>query len=640
LEAQDYLVGDLLQGDRQFLVPIYQRRYQWTDAELLPFWADIAAKADEVVEERCRYQHYIGALIWVPSGDGLTTRLHVVDGQQRLTTFSLLLAALREICALRELPELLPDIDECLFNSTASSSSRDLISRVKLVPTPADRDVIQDILASDRSTIRRKYPEYYFNNGNLKVSQAPRALVNYLTLCKRIDEYARFGLADVSAKEPNDAPDGDADRALCHRRLRAIFEALLEHLKIVVISLGEGDDAQVIFETLNSKGRPLLAMDLVRNNIFHRAEAQGEEASQLYRRLWGHFEGAFWEQPAPRARPVRPRIDHFLSHALTAQTGKQTAIRELYSEYRGFVRPMGKPRFEKVEDELRTLTQYAPVYRSLEGDVPERTPLSWIGAKLAAWESTIAYPVVFQTATSDLHEEQKATIYRLLYAYIVRRAVCGLPNKSLGITIARVAARFIAAGPSVIGLAETLMESSSATSRFPDDHEFTRALQENPIYNWFSGGRLPDVLWELELAIRGNRTEAISRPDGLWVEHILPQTWTDAWPGPDGLPVNRDEHDARLERRQRMLHTIGNLTLTTEALNISLSNAPFAQKLGKLDKESLFILNKELGRSASWTEAEIELRSQRLGALATTIWPSPGAVLENSRRQEVDVLIR
>lgn len=636
MEAQDYLVGDLLQGDRHFMVPIYQRRYQWTETELLPFWADVVAKADEVVEDRCQYQHYMGALIWIPSGNGLTTRLHVVDGQQRLTTFSILLAALREICVLRELPELLPDIDACLFNSP--SSSRDLTGRVKLVPTPADRDLIQDILASDRAGMRRKYPDYYFNNGNLKTGQTPRALANYVSLCKRIDEYARFGLADLSAREPGDTPDGDADRDLCHRRLRAILEALVCHLKIVVISLGEGDDAQVIFETLNSKGRPLLAMDLVRNNIFHRAEAQGEEASHLYRRLWSNFEGSFWEQPAPRARPVRPRIDHFLSHALTAQTGKQTAIRELYSEYRGFVRPLGKPRFANVEDELRTLTQYAPAYRALEGDLPERTPLAWIGTKLAAWESTIAYPIVFQTAVSDLEEAEKTTIYKLLYAYIVRRAVCGLPNKSLGTTIARVAARFISQGPSAGQLADVLLESTAPTFRFPDDDEFTRGLKENPLYNWFSGGRLPDLLWELELAIRRNRTEAIGRPDGLWVEHVMPQTWTDAWPGPDGLPVSRDVQDARLERRERLLHTIGNLTLTTESLNISLGNGPFVDKLRKLDKESLFILNKELANHASWTETEIEARSHRLSQLACAIWPSAETVAAESNKRLITVV--
>lgn len=621
VEAKDYLVGELLRGDRHFLVPIYQRRYQWTEAELLPFWADVVAKADEVLEGRSRYQHYMGALIWVPSGDGLTTKLHVVDGQQRLTTFQLLLAALREIAELRGFSDLSPALESCIFNST-SAAARDG-NRVKLYPTPADRDLIQDIIASNRETIKRKYPEYYFNNGNLKVGQSPRALVNYLTICRKIDDYARYGLYDISLREAGDAADGDSDPQLARQRLAAVQEALLEHLKIVVISLGEGDDAQVIFETLNSKGKPLLAMDLVRNNIFHRAEAQGEQASELYRRLWGTFEGGFWEQPAPRARPVRPRIDHFLSHALTAQTGKQTAIKELYAEYRGFARPLGRSRFNTVEDELRALTQYAETYRVLEGDLTADSALYWIGAKLAAWESTVAYPVVFQTALSNLPTQEKAAVYRTIYAYLVRRAVCGLPNKSLGVTFSRLTTRFLDTGASLDALQAVFAESSAPTHRFPDDTEFMRGLVENPLYLWFSGGRLPDVLWEFECAARGRFTEALARPDGLWIEHVLPQSWTEGWPDENGRAVLKQPGEEAFERRAKMVHTVGNLTLTTDQLNMSLGNQQFAAKAAKLSAESLFVLNREIASNSAWTEREIEARSRRLAEAACRVWPTP-----------------
>ena len=126
-----------------------------------------------------------------------------------------------------------------------------------------------------------------------------------------------------------------------------MLEALVFHLKLIVITLGEGDDAQVIFETLNSAGQPLLAMDLVRNNIFHRAEAQHsgsgnarERAEQLYRQVWAPFDDAWWRTPAPFARPQRPRIDHFLANLLTAETGERTTVRELYAEYRAWATPI------------------------------------------------------------------------------------------------------------------------------------------------------------------------------------------------------------------------------------------------------------------------------------------------------------
>ncbi|MEY8841502.1 DUF262 domain-containing protein, partial [Cribrihabitans sp. XS_ASV171] len=110
---------------------------------------------------------------------------------------------------------------------------------------------------------------------------------------------------------------------------------------LVVITLGESDDAQVIFETLNSKGEPLLAMDLVRNNIFHRAEKQKAKVETLYKKLWDPLDHPWWREPAPNARPTRPRLDHFLAHMLAAETGQKISIRELYAEYRDFAVPKG-----------------------------------------------------------------------------------------------------------------------------------------------------------------------------------------------------------------------------------------------------------------------------------------------------------
>ena len=104
-------------------------------------------------------------------------------------------------------------------------------------------------------------------------------------------------------------------------------------MKLVVITLGESDDAQVIFETLNSKGEPLLAMDLVRNNIFYRAEKQDAEVETLYKRLWDPLDHPWWREPAPSARPKRPRLNHFLAHMLAAEKGQKISIRELYAEY-------------------------------------------------------------------------------------------------------------------------------------------------------------------------------------------------------------------------------------------------------------------------------------------------------------------
>ena len=635
MEAKDYVVNEVLRDPRRFMVPIYQRRYQWSDTELTPFWHDVVAKADEALSGQPRFQHYMGALILAPGGDGysvgVTPRIQVVDGQQRLTTFQLFLAALREVARARQVNGVDASVNNYLFNQTMRGDV-DPLSKFKLSPTPADRELIHDIIELGYDEVRSKYKEYYYQNGNLRPGGVPPALAAYHRFYDWIVDYARFGLADQSEKDIGDEPDGDNDPQIGAARISALLQALLSHMKLVVISLGEGDDAQVIFETLNSKGKPLLAMDLVRNNIFHRAESQGEAAESLYRRLWGTFEEPFWEQTGPRARPARPRIDHFLGHALTAQTGAATSMRELYAEYRAFARPKGKPRFEKVEDELLALTQYAPTYVTLEEANGETSSLGWLGGKLATWEVTTAYPVVFQIADAGLDEKEAKLIYRMIYSYVVRRAICGLTAKNFNNVFQRIASRFLREGPSAKAFAETFADQNGSAVKFPTDDEVRVAILANPLYNWFSkGGRLPDVLWELETASRSKFSETTKRPENLWVEHVMPRSWDAYWPLPSGEPLDRLSVDpimtASIVERDRIIHTLGNLTLTTDLLNISLGNGGFADKRAALDAESLLALNKWFSSRTDWNEEAIIERGRHLAERAIEIWPNPTRAL-------------
>ncbi len=629
MDAKDYVVNEVLRDPRRFMVPIYQRRYQWGEAELLPFWHDVVAKADEALSGQLRFQHYMGALILAPGGDGysvgVTPRIQVVDGQQRLTTFQLFLAALREVANDRGVSDIAAAVQSYLFNQPMSGDD-DPLTRFKLSPTPADRDLIHLLLDGSSAAARERYPEYYFysGKGNLRMGGCPPGLAAYHRLLGLIDDFARYGLATREDLDIGDAPEGDENTALAAQRLHALLQAMLTHMKLVVITLGEGDDAQVIFETLNSKGKPLLAMDLVRNNIFHRAETQGEAAEKLYERLWGMFEGEFWEQTAPSARPARPRIDHFLSHALAAQTGRSTSMRELYAEYRAFARPKGKPRFERVEDELLALTRYAPTYRTLEGAEAEGGALHWFGRKLASWEVTTAYPVAFQIAEAGLEDEEARAIYRLLYSYVVRRAICGLTAKNLNGVFQRISSRFLRdSGPSLPSFIYSFAEQTGPAVRFPTDDDLRFAMVNNPLYKWFiKGERLQDVLWELEVASRGRYAEALARPSSLWIEHVMPQSWDAHWPLPESVENGPDQPER--DRRERLIHTIGNLTLTTDRLNIALGNGMFESKRAALDA-SLLALNKWFTSRGEWNESAIEERSAELAERAILIWPHPSA---------------
>jgi hypothetical protein len=626
LQADDYTIETVLAEGRRFMVPLYQRKYQWADVRLVPFWDDVEAKAAEVLGGDSRFQHYMGALILAPLGEGsqigVTPKVQVVDGQQRLTTFQLFLAALREVARSHDCTGIIEQVNGYLFNQPRSKDTDPLV-RFKLTPTPSDREIFHDILDSEYLEVWAKYQRYYWGGGVPKNTPF-RALRAYDLFRKWVNEFALNG--------PNDSePDTDDEQVeagdevvtpeVIEERLDALLSAVLSQMKLVVITLGESDDAQVIFETLNSKGEPLLAMDLVRNNIFHRAEKQSTATEELYKELWDPFDAPWWREDAPNARPRRPRIDHFLAHVLAAETGASIAMRELYAEYRAFAVPKGRPRFPDVEDELKVLQRHSPVYETLEGRKGDNPTMSWLGRKLATWQVTTAYPVALQIAAANLPEEEQDRIARLIYSYIVRRAICDLTNKNLNKLFQAVSQRFFEDGPSYENLSDFFLTRSGESSRFPGDDEFRRGILQKPVYQLAPGDRNKDILWELELASRSKFAEKVARPDGLWTEHVLPVSWNEDWPFVDGEFTPRGHGHQKAQDRDRLLHTLGNLTLITSTLNISSGNKGFVQKREKFDEHTSLFLNKWFAKREAWTEADILERGEQMADKALVIWP-------------------
>ena len=401
MDADDHKVEAVLKEDRRFIVPLYQRKYQWAEPRLFPFWEDIKMKAAEVLRGESRFDHYMGALILAPVDIGSqiskTPVVFVIDGQQRLTTFQLFLVALREVARRHNLEDYLAHVDGYLFN-TPKSKDADPLAKFKLTPTQSDRELFHDLLELDYPMAIAKYSNLFWGAGVPKNTPFP-AFRAYFLFVRWIEEFTQTGPSDEEPIEDDEESSGETDSVeieLVEERLESLLNAVLEKLKLVVISLGEKDDAQIIFETLNSRGEPLSAMDLVRNNIFYRVEKQEAKVEPLYKKFWDPLDHAWWREAAPNARPTRPRIDHFLASALAAETGQQISMRELYAEYRAFAMPKGKPRFANVEDELKLLQHYAPLYETLEGKKSIDGSLSWFGRKMAAWQVTTVYPVAMQ----------------------------------------------------------------------------------------------------------------------------------------------------------------------------------------------------------------------------------------------------
>jgi len=380
--------------------------------------------------------------------------------------------------------------------------------------------------------------------------------------------------------------------------------------------------AQVIFETLNSKGKPLQAMDLVRNNIFHRAEKEeGGSVDELYAKLWDPFDHPWWREPAPNARPTRPRIDHFLSHVLTAETGGMISMRELYAEYRSYAVVKGTPRFAKVEDELKVLQHHAPIYETLEGRKSVDPDIAWLGEKLRAWQVTTAYPVAMQLLAPEVSPGDRKLVCQLIYSYLVRRLLCGLPAKNLNKVFQSIAQVFAGGPASPQALKEFFASRTGPSTKFPSDADFAQGILVQPAYMLAQGNRIKDVLWELELASRPKFAEASAMPTNLWVEHVLPDSWTADWPFEDGSAVERFSGDPKATARDTLKHSLGNLTLVSTGLNISAGNKGFTAKKGKYDEHASLFLMKWFAKKDKWTEQEIRERGLHLAALAVGVWP-------------------
>ena len=627
MEVTKPIASEALRGDRLLVVPIYQREYAWKDDLVNGFWLDVAARAMLAFEQHKLPAHFMGALILAPVSNsplmGGTPQALVVDGQQRLTTFQLFLGALRQIAT--EMGER--DFADRLAPFVMLATYGDEKPKLRLVPTADDRELFQVLMTKSWADVRKRYADRFYKNGNLKTGSAPLALRAFNFFRDAIEEWVEH--IDMSALDTDEGGEitetGSSEAYLAAdrpARLRALQNGLLEQQRFVVISLEHDDDAQVIFESLNSKREPLLAMELVRNDVFHRA-ARNENVEELYDTYWSRLRGEFWKQDSPRAKPKRPRIDHCLAHSLTALSGREASLRNLYMEYKQFI---GRKRFESVEAELEALTRYADVYRIMEA--ADGSDLAWLGAKLATWEVSVATPVIFQIALAEIDDEEKRRLYRLIYSYVVRRAVCGEGSKNFNKNFERVAAAFIADGVSVETLASVLSGSQAKNVFFPDDEAFRSALEGDPIYIRIGRKeRIADILWELELSHISKFQVDVGRPSSLSIEHILPQTWKPHWPLPDGTTgedLDRIEESVLngIAVREAALHRLGNLTLVTAAHNPHLSNKPWREKAPSLAKTKL-ALNLELSEVEIWDEDAIDVRGKSLAEEALKIWPSP-----------------
>lgn len=652
MKAGPVVIGQLLQLRARYKVPIYQRTYVWTRAKQWePFWGDIRTKATERLAGRQqRFSHYMGALV-LESG-GYSSRhvpaSQVVDGQQRLTTFQLFLAAARDYAKAIGHESATQNIERYLLNADPQLMEDPEVELFKVWPTDQNRELFKTIVKDGRAKLREKYREYFYARRDqiYDYNTTPRMLNAYGYFYDRIreavekdslqEELIEPAIEDVSAE----LETADVDQSLPKEvKLDALWQSLVEEFKVVEIVLEEGDDAQVIFETLNERGEPLLAADLVRNNIFHRAEVEDRtKAEGLFRTYWNDFEKRFWGEEEKQGRYKKQRIEFFLANYIAAQIAADVTITKLFSEYKAFLK---RAKFPNVEVELKELARFGAIYRTLVERRADNA-LGRFSSRLQPWDVTTVFPLAMQVwSKAELDDDEKAAMLETLLSFIVRRAVCGLTPKNYNKLFLAAVADLNAQGWSAANLSAFFLRQTAESGRWPRDDEFRRHWTAGSTYTVLGPARTRALLEELERAKRTKFHETEGLKPGLTVEHVLPDRWSTNWPLPGGvqptgeqlmqayLVVEEDDSVVgQIARRNRLKHNIGNLTLLTQPMNSKQSNAGWADKRAALQDPnlgSLLVLNKEITSHAEWSESEIAARSSDLFAHGKALWPIASA---------------
>jgi hypothetical protein len=541
----------------------------------------------------------------------------VIDGQQRLTTLEIFLSAFRDFCRAQNCEDLGNECDGFTLNKGMMADPD--VDKFKVWPTQADRSQFSDVvLAGSRVELEKKHPVVRRKFAR-EPDPRPRMVEAYLFFYGQISDFFLTG------------PDGQpTDKSKIPTDLEECFQSLKNALQVVVIDLEPGDDAQVIFETLNARGEPLLPTDLLRNFIFLRAGRQEEPQEALYYEFWRKFDEPFWREEIRQGRLSRPRSDLFMQHFLASKQMVDVPVRHLFVEYKHWIEKQHP--FKSVREELKTLSRQGDNFRRLI-DPQKVDPLYSLAMFLNSFDISTAYPLLLFLLDAALPSHEWDKIVAMLESYFVRGAVCGLSTKNYTRIVLALIKALNRDGVTAANVNKQLTELKGDSAEWPSDQALMNAWQNRNAYATLNNPKMVYVMKRLSDAHLGPKHEKISIDSPLTVEHIMPQDWIARWPLPDGSSgltpkemASANPGDGRLgatTTRHALVQTFGNLTILTQQLNSSVSNGPWQTKRPELLKCSLLPINQELHNSDAWDESAIMNRGQVLLSKALALWPKP-----------------
>lgn len=605
-------IFDLFDGKKRYVVPLFQRQYVWNrEDQWEPLWEDIRRKHRDQVIQHKSPPHFLGAMVIDQKrvfGNQVPAHL-VIDGQQRLMTFQIFLAAFRDRCAEKGLTTYRDECERYLVNTGIMANAEE--EQYKVWPSNFDREYLKGIIDSNSCDgVEKRFPPVR-RKWARKPDPRPNIVECYLYFYDQIGEHLEADHMDIGLEQ----------------RVAKLFETLQGSLQVVTIELEGNDDPQVIFETLNARGAPLQASDLLRNFIFWRATQRGENQEKLYQTYWLPFDEQFWREEEKQGRLFRPRLDLFMQHYLAFKCQEEINIGHLFAEYKHWI-TVSQP-FPSVEDELQELVQHRGYFKKLVE--PERgSGLGRLATTLKIFDTRTIYPLLLGILDRGLEVQILNELWEDLGSYIVRRAVCGLTAKAYN----QIFVGMLAKLPKEITrlrFRAILREMEGESRKWPTDEEFRTAWLENPSYENLVAARTQLILREIEEHLRKPKSEVVDIKSDLTIEHVLPQGWIENWPlrnNHPGVPYytringNADPEDIKESAlRDRLLQSFGNLTLVTQPLNSSLQNAPYQDKRPAILDNSALALNRYFHHVDSWDEEAILKRGKELFEAAKTIWP-------------------
>jgi uncharacterized protein with ParB-like and HNH nuclease domain len=601
-------------------VPLFQRQYVWScNQQWEPLWEDISRKFIEYIEGRKDAPvHFLGAMVLDQKQTPTThvEKRQVIDGQQRLTTLQIFLASFRDFCRTQACDDLANECDSFILNKGMMADPN--VDKFKVWPTQADRAQFSDVIAANsRVEVEKKHPLRYRKHAR-KPEPRPRMVEAYIFFFKQIE--ALFNGNGSERPLASDIP-------IC-QRLEECFQALKNALKVVVIDLQHDDDAQVIFETLNARGEPLLPADLLRNYIFLRAARHGEPQEELYNNYWRKFDDHFWRVEVKQGRLLRPRSDLFIQHFLASRQSYDIPIKHLFVEYKYWIERQ-KP-FSTVNEELSLLAKQGDDFRRI---IEPKTddPIYPLSTFLDIFDVRTCYPLLLTMFDANIDESEWPKISEILESYILRRAVCGLTTKNYNRVFLTLTRNLRREGVTYPNLRKQLIDQTGESAEWPSNDAFREAWRSKHVYQTLNNPKIVHIFKRLNKAYMGNKSEEIAVSGTLSVEHIIPQSWIEHWPlpcGNSGLTSQElwgaDPNDSRAintRKRNALVQTFGNLTVLTQALNSAASNSPWVEKKSEILRHSLLPINQQLQDWDVWDETAIIQRGDAIFEHALNLWP-------------------